>query len=101
MAKAVSPGLLPAMPSAVRAVADPVEHDIEPRYGYAVALSRRGATQQRCESADRRVRAGADVRDRDGDAGGLLLRSGHGDQARLALHDEVVRVLLGVRPVGA
>ena len=35
----------------------------------------------------------------DRDPGGLLLRTRHRDQARLALHDEVVRVLVRVGSV--
>ena len=62
--------------------------------------SRRGAASAR-QRRHGRVARGADVADRDPDARRLGRRAGDGDQPGLALHDEVVGVLVGVRPVRA
>lgn len=87
------------MPPEVRVVAEPVDHDVEHRDGDARSHSRLGPSQERRKGSKRCVRPGADVTDRNRNPCRLLRTPIHRNEARFPLHDQVVSIPMGVRPI--
>ncbi len=94
-----SRGRLAPVPPHVREIPKPVDHRVEERDRYPSSFPCLRAAGERAQRRHRRVAPGADVADRDPDPRRLGRCARHRDQARLSLHDEVVGVLAGVRPV--
>ena len=94
-------GWLPAVARVVGGLAHPLGQCLEQRHLHRVRRAGGGAGVQGGQDAAVGVHPGGDVGDGDPDPGGLLGGAGQRHQARLALHQQVVRLAVGPRPVGA
>src|SRR5918997_464209 len=94
---AAAPGLLAAIPGEVSREAHPLAERLQHRDLQRRAIARPLAPEEGGEDAGVGVHPRGDVRGGDADLGGRLGRAGDGDQASLALHEQIVGLLLGVR----
>ena len=101
VAGAAARGRRRAVEGVVHRVAHPLAQRFEHRDVDVTALARPGAQQQRRQDAGEGVHAGGDVGDRNAGLGRRVGRAGDRQETRLALDQQVVGLLVAIRPVVA
>src|SRR5215210_3299913 len=96
---AAAPGLLTTVPGEVRREAHPLSQRLQHRDLERRTFTRLLASVEGGEDAGISVHSRGDVSGGDADLGWCFRRACDGDQPRLALHEQVVGFLLGVRSV--
>ena len=90
-----------ALVRVIQRVAHPLTHGFEHGHVNVTALTRAAAQQQRRQNVGVRIHAGGNVGHRDAGLGRRLGRTGHRQEAGLALDEQVIGLFVAIRAIGA